>query len=1006
MSRALLADPDELADYAAMQQRLSEVNQMNRQLIEQNAVLRSQYQDAMGVASQVEDLSQNNAKLIATVSVLTRERDEMARRLEITAQLNDDLKQKCQTSTATSYGAVKTECAQLKETLQHEKAMKQQQISEFKAQLSAVTNELKSQKKENIELTAAIRGLCEAAQKRFGQLFVNPTQLRDYLLALEPPSGDTAAVQLQRAQHRNEKTIAVLRQKLGDAKELNASGQSQLRARDDQIAQLQSELNGLRSELERLSLSHQTDDRGHTAVASSRIQFLEETVVKLRDDLRKEKLRNQELEDLQRRSVPNADFAQLRQKALAQEQELREAKLAIQSLKHSEARLLSQMKACEQSRIAWEDRAGDKDALLSRLNAELSNTKSMISSLQIENGRLTENATTAMAQLSAGRLSFEQTQSAFRDLEGRFEKLTRANGSLADQFTKQQHELEALYREHSTMAAFSQKSSQLLKEAERLLDIETNANRDLRGQVRALKREFSIPRAAIAANAVDPVPITSWFSTEFPPELTTLIRDIAENSSIPLNAKLRQVLTTIGKTYNRLLHASAGELSYARQVSDELVRKIEKVFQAIAPFVERDCSVSRFVAIEEGPAEVIGAVQELKDRFLVQQGELAKLQNIVKEMAQMLRAESVQETRDELEKLLQFTVELRQQLRKTRNKLRQHKIDARQAADAFREQEQEMHESMGLLNERVRSLERERKEHLMQIEASKDELAKLQVDVDRASQAGADHIHAAEDRCREYEQQVKAERGRLAAELEGKTAKIEADCALLQRQESELLALKKSLQRLSLENDAKSEEIEQLRARLDESNGEWDARIEKEKESIRLQTEELLKTVKQKNQELRALCAKTNESMSNTEQHYRALIQRVNSLERELEQLMQQWTDAKEELAREKQLVETKARAAAVRIEMKCQSEIEEIRTSLENEKRRTGACLATHFGSFVDMRRALDSRAFKDVIERASAEMARLRNADAALRRLLCLSADDSTEDAVAKLLSSLYRQ
>jgi septal ring factor EnvC (AmiA/AmiB activator) len=108
MSRALLLDRDELADSDAMQQRLSELSQMNRQLIEQNTVLRSQYQDAMELASQVEDLSQKNTKLTKTVSTLTSERDEMARRLEISAQVNEDLKRQCQTCAASSFAAGKT----------------------------------------------------------------------------------------------------------------------------------------------------------------------------------------------------------------------------------------------------------------------------------------------------------------------------------------------------------------------------------------------------------------------------------------------------------------------------------------------------------------------------------------------------------------------------------------------------------------------------------------------------------------------------------------------------------------------------------------------------------------------------------------------------------------------------------------------------------------------------------------------------------------------------------
>jgi DNA repair exonuclease SbcCD ATPase subunit len=489
-----------------------------------------------------------------------------------------------------------------------------------------------------------------------------------------------------------------------------------------------------------------------------------------------------------------------------------------------------------------------------------------------------------------------------------------------------------------------------------------------------------------------------------------LIRDIAENPSLPLNAKLRQVLTTIGKTYNRLLHASANEFKHTRHDYDELVRRIETMFRTIGPFIERDCSVTRFVSVEDGPAEAIAAIRELKDRFLLQQGELAKLQDILKDMARLLHAQDIHETRDELEKLLQFMLELRQQVRTGRDQLKQQKVKARQAAEALQEQEQAANESITLLNEKVRFLERERKQLLKQTDADQKEITKLQIAVDKANRDGANQVHETENKYHEIQEQIKAEysqeRRRLMEELDSKSARIEESSDLCQKLEIDIAEAKRSIKLFSEDNNTKEEEIQRLRTKLNEINSEWNTRIEKEKESIRLQTEELLKTVKKKNQELRALCAKTNESMSNTEQHNRVLIQRVNSLERELEQITQQSTVAKEELARERQLIETKSRAAGVRLELKYQSEVEELKTAWEDEKRRIGACLAVHFESFVDMRQSLDSRMFKDIIERARVEMAKLRDADAALRRLLCLSADDSLEDAVGKLLLSLYRQ
>jgi hypothetical protein len=129
-------------------------------------------------------------------------------------------------------------------------------------------------------------------------------------------------------------------------------------------------------------------------------------------------------------------------------------------------------------------------------------------------------------------------------------------------------------------------------------------------------------------------------------------------------------------------------------------------------------------------------------------------------------------------------------------------------------------------------------------------------------------------------------------------------------------------------------------------------------------------------------------------------------LERELEQTVRQLETTKEENSREKQLLETKTKAAGIRLEMRCQAEIEDLKANFEDEKRKMFGLVAEHFANFFDARHSFDSQSYRQVIEKASSEIEKLKEADAAVRRLLCLSNDESTENAISKLLLSLYHQ
>jgi chromosome segregation ATPase len=319
-------------------------------------------------------------------------------------------------------------------------------------------------------------------------------------------------------------------------------------------------------------------------------------------------------------------------------------------------------------------------------------------------------------------------------------------------------------------------------------------------------------------------------------------------------------------------------------------------------------------------------------------------------------------------------------------------------------------ERTAALSERVRSLERERAAFMNRAEADAAEIARLQDEIAQCvayERRREEEEEAAEAEClRRANEEKQHEMERLIEDAEAKDASIKEAAATIEKLEKEIDDAKRLTARLWEENEAKAEETRKLARKIDLLNAEWNDKIEGEKEGLRSQYEGLLKANRVRNEDLRSLCARTNESVAETEKHNRELLKRIQGLERELEHTTQQLRTAKEESAREKHLFETKAKATVIKLEMKCQTEIEDLKASFEEEKRKMYSFLALKFACFFDPRQSFDTQLFSSVIEKASTELGKLRETDAALRRLLCLSADESTEDAVSKLLLALYRQ
>jgi chromosome segregation ATPase len=309
--------------------------------------------------------------------------------------------------------------------------------------------------------------------------------------------------------------------------------------------------------------------------------------------------------------------------------------------------------------------------------------------------------------------------------------------------------------------------------------------------------------------------------------------------------------------------------------------------------------------------------------------------------------------------------------------------------------------------ETISRFESERKDLLKQIQGLRDDILQLKAELNQVQESGDDRVLQMEAQHQATIQQLKSEfakdRTQLNEESAAKAQKHDNLLTEVRKLEGELAEHKRNARVLKASDAAKDNEIRDLLWRLNHANSEWNSRIEKEQ--FRAQYESLLETLKQKNKELRNLCSKTNESIAQTERHNQELLRWGDLVERENEQLHQKMESAKEEVAREQQLVETKAKATEIRNEMRTQAEIDDLKAAFESEKRTLFAFIANHFNQFFDGRQTQTAQSFKSVVVQARAEIERLRKADAAVRRLLCLTANDSTEEAVAELLLSLYR-
>jgi chromosome segregation ATPase len=405
----------------------------------------------------------------------------------------------------------------------------------------------------------------------------------------------------------------------------------------------------------------------------------------------------------------------------------------------------------------------------------------------------------------------------------------------------------------------------------------------------------------------------------------------------------------------------------------------------------------------------VSAVEGLYDDWSHVKADRDEYENLLKELCGILSVYKVEGVRNEVARIQHELLDLKQVMRNEREKLKQQKHLSRQMTSLFRENEKSAEEAIESQNQRIAGLEDQRKGLLKEIRNLRNEISRLKSEIDKIHHSSDEQLKDLKDEQQTILQRLKSEfaqnRAQLTADLESKTRQLDEHASTIRRLEAEAQEHKQQLYAAKSSEKAKTKEVQALWEQADGANSQWHQRIDREKEQIQAQYESLLATLKTKNRELRELCSKTNESISRTEAQNQELVRRCTFLERENEQLRRGIESDKDEVMREKLLIETKARAAEMRNEVKSQAEIEALKAEFEKERQKLFAFLVKKFTQFFDGRQNWTTEGIKAVVVQASSELERMKQSDAAIRRLLCITADESAEDAITELLLSLNR-
>ena len=1005
--------------------RANQLKECNDELLKENTVLKSQFEDAIKITKQLEDLHAQNRDLLATVRTLRSEKDDLEHRLEISlqsckemqAKLNEE-KRSCSSIRGTDLSTMNKEIEKIKQ--------------QSKAQLDSIYDQLEKSKqaieRESVEkrlLASKLDHILEDSQRYFSTNFANIDDFMGFLatppVAQEPqvpvPSVPVARGLVQPpSDPKLEKKVKHLKGKLKQAVSQNQSLEDTIK-RIQQDAK--SEAASLRTKIK--TLESQLHNSGESkASVENQLNYQIQALQQKNNGLQK---KVDQLSDQLRTSSLDLKHAR---KQLATASSSLPTQVAANLLNDSDSSVpirpvvpkTSDPDACNDALILRNQELNDQIISLQRkiedLKHQVSQHENKYNNLSISFEKQKADYSALQSVHDSDRAEIESLRKALHTKESAEQEIRNKTKGHPKEPTSRVLKLQKAYdAEKQKVYALQTNESKLntrIDDLEAQLRLTTQSLQDAENEARKAQSELSDVRRQIESQtpltADDLLPPCVFHCEDFDPTLSSAIVRIANNAALQPVSKLQNCFKTIRKHFAKQIQARDEAL-------DQAFTENQTLSNAFNQFL-----VDASIALNDNATT-------LQDFFSGNAG-----QKIIEQITQMRATHAnLRHQYDTLKGFIQvFHNNLGDYFAEPNDTVKQMNevravIESQKAAIAARSKK--IHELKAIVRQTAATLKNKEVEYEGQIHDLQDTVKELQSTHTVLEQARKQLKHE-NDNLTQQLQQVTTEREQLESTIvqdnDVHNTSIIDDFAKTETQLKESLASKESTIRQlrssienyeaeinkqkslisSLKSARKQRDLEyaDLQRVLQERDQAAAQRLETERRNITASFESAVNELKEQCEKHRNDVQRMAVQVSETELKNSQICQEMAQVRKEKRKMEVEVAGIKGQLEREKKLMESTIRAQKVAAESQYNAKLEEQRTKSEVERRRLFALGADAFRSFFNPSEQIDERAFRNVLDKARDTIARLSKSDLAIRRMLGAGEQQTTQDAVAQLL------
>lgn len=980
-----------------------QLKEINNELVKENALLRTQFEETVEITNVLEDLHAKNQELTEKLRTYQTEKDDLEHRLEIslatnkalTKELNEEKKSRSQQN-ATNINAMNNEIERVRE--------------QSKAQVDSLLEELEKVKaihdKDVLQqktIVGRIDRVLQSGERYFQTKFSTIDDLIEFFEKPGLQKAQQGAAEVPTPLLQQQSNPEYLEKKL---KRLKYKLKNEVHEKEDlqaEIAKLQRE-----AHLAQLNAKQQVDD-----LSSKLNTVAEDNAAQLNQKQNKISALEQQVDSLRseiaRLRTNEGGLLNIPQQPIVQHQiptTTRDSSLPLPAKKANSQQECERINQLEKTIDELNDKIKILDKKKSEVELQLHDAESQIASQKGQMDRFKTEISTLKSLNESNTSEIETLRNALHTKKEQLHPNQIPQPRQQANIAKYQRTIE---EQKGKIFALNQTNDKLKKQIELLEKDIQNLNEQCDAANSTVKRvndDFAEYRSKVESKrplaADDLIPPEAFRCTEFEPVLQSAIQKIACNPSLQPVSKLQNCFKAVGCHYSK-------QLSELQNAFDETIQENQFLSTSFNKFVV-DLSIAiadQPITLEDffksnGGQQLLEQIADFRVKF-----DDMKHQNEKYNETMLQLDEYFGNTGDPVQCIVEMKKQYAAQLEIISQKSSKLKKLHRDLRNLIQSSEASKLES----SQRIEDLTNELNKFATQLQ----QLEKLTKSLKQENQTLQADLADATVRANQNEEDFKIREQqiiqKLSAEHQAKMNSITTKYNDLSKQYSELVEdfdnqseevkrLDGLLDQAKRTISAKEHEVIDLEKRIKLNNEDFELRLESEKKDLTRTYETAMNQLKNQCEQHRLDVEKMAKACVENERACAVIKNDALIMKKEKIRAEQEMKSLQQKIERERKLMETTYTAKKIQYEMELTKKINDERSKFELEKRRICGYSIEAFKLFFDANLSIDEKSYRNVVDMAHDELTKLTHSDASVRKIVGARDGQTTEDAVAQIL------